>query len=124
MAAAEPILIGLSGATFLLEAETGGIIQNYSRNTGSKLLDVYDPTVGYTTGHVFHDFIADYSVEIILTGALGVAAASVGTALTLANTDSGGGVSSGTILTLSTSLSHQSENLRRWSVSARQWANA
>lgn len=124
MAAATPIIIGLSGATFLLTAETGGIIQNYSRNTTSKLIDVYDPTLGYTTGHVFHDFTADYSVEIILTGDTGVAAASPGVALTLANTDTGNGVDSGTIYTLSTSLSHAGEQLRRFSTTAKQWANA
>lgn len=124
MAAADPIIIGLSGAVFLMPAETGGLVQNYSRNTGSKLLDVYDASLGYTVGHVFHDFTADYSVEIIPTGSSGVAAASVGAALTLAGPTSGGGVSSGTIYTLGTSLTHTPENLRRWSVTARQWANA
>lgn len=124
MAAASPILIGLSGATYLMTAETGGLIQNYTRGTGSKLIEVYDPTVGYTTGFVFHDFTADYNVEIITTGATGVAAASVGVALTLANTTTGGGVASGTIYTLNTNLTHTGENLRRWSVTAKQWANA
>lgn len=124
MAAASPILIGLSGATFLLTAETGSLIQNYTRSTTSKLLDVYDPTVGYTTGHVFHDFTADYNVDTILTGNTGVAAASVGVALTLANTDTGGGVDSGTIYTLNTTLMHSAEQLRRWAVTAKQWANA
>lgn len=124
MAAASPILLGLSGATFLLTAETGGLIQSYSRNTGSKWLDVYDASVGYTVGHVAHDFTADYSVEVISTASTGVCAASPGVALTLANVTTGGGVDSGTIYTLGTGLSHQGEQLRRKSVTARQWANA
>lgn len=124
MAAVSPILLGLSGATFLLTAETGGIIQSYSRNTGSKWIDVYDASVGYTIGHVAHDFFADYSVEVISTGSTGVCGTSPGVALTLANVTTGGGVDSGTIYTLSTGLSHGSENLRRRTVTAKQWANA
>ena len=124
MAAKVPILINLAGAVFLMTAEDGGMIQNYSRNTGSKLLDVYDAALGYTSAHVFHDFTADYSVEIIPTGTGGVAAASVGVALTLASIKTGGGVDSGDILTLNTGLSHTPENLRRWTVTARQWQNA
>lgn len=124
MAASSPILIGLSGATYLLTTETGSLIQSYTRSTTSKLIEVYDPTVGYTTGLVFHDFTADYSIDTILTGSTGVAAASVGVALTLANTTAGGGVPSGTIYTLGTNLTHQGENLRRWAVTAKQWANA
>lgn len=107
-----------------MTAETGGIIQTYTRSTGSKLIEVYDPTVGYSTGFVFHDFTADYNVEIITTGSTGVAAASVGVALTLAGVTAGGGVPSGTIYTLGTNLNHSGEQLRRWSVTAKQWANA
>ena len=125
MSAAVPVMIGLPGATFLLTAETGGLVQTYSRNTGSKLIEVYDGTVGYTTGLVFHDFTADYTVEIIPTGSTGVAAAAVGVSLTLAGVTAGGGVAgTGTIYTLGTALSHAGENLRRWTATAKQWANA
>ena len=123
MAAKAPLLINPAGAIFLLQAEAGGIIQNYDRSTTSKLLEIYNPTSGYTDGFVFHDFTADYQLELILTGTTGVAAASVGTALTLANTSTGGGVDSGDILTLQTRLTHQGENLRRWAVTAKQWQN-
>lgn len=123
MAAASPIIIGLAGAVFLMTAESGGLIQSYTRSTGSKLIDVYDASLGYTVGHVFHDFTADYNLDMIVTGTAGIPASSVGTSLTLANTTTGGGVSSGTIYTLSTNINHSAENLRRYSVSARQWAN-
>ena len=124
MAAVSPILIGLTGATFLLTAETGGLIQSFSRNTSSKNIDVYDAAVGYTVGHVFHDFVADYSIDLISTGTTGIAATSPGVSLTLANTTAGGGVDTGTIYTLSTGLAHSGEQLRRRTVTAKQWANA
>ena len=124
MAAASPILLGITGATFLLTAEAGGLIQSYSRNTTSKWVDVYDASVGRTVGHVAHDFTADYSVDIISTGSNGICAASPGVALALANPTSGGGVDAGTIYTLSTGLSHSGEQLQHRTVTAKQWANA
>ena len=124
MAAVSPILLGLTGATFLLTAETGGMIQSFSRNTTAKWIDVYDAAVGYTIGHVAHDFTADYSIDLISTGTTGIAATSPGVALTLANTTAGGGVDTGTIYTLSTGISHSGEQLRRRTVTAKQWANA
>lgn len=120
MAEQDPILIGLSGATFLLTAETGGIIQSYSRRTQRQEIPVYNAAVGYTTGSVFHDPSANYTVRIITTGNTGVAAAAPGTALTLANTTSGNGVSSGGIYTTSTSLDHNGGALREFSAEAIQ----
>ena len=122
MAATSPILLGLTGATFLMTAETGGIIQSFSVNEGSKWIDVYDASVGYTVGHVAHDFVNDYSVEVIATGSNGICAASPGVALTLANNISGSNTA--LIYTISKSTSHQPENLRKKSVTAKQWMNA
>lgn len=122
MAATSPILLGLTGATFLMTAETGGIIQSFSANQTSKWIDVYDASVGYTTGHVAHDFVNDYSVEVIATGSNGICAASPGVALTLANNIAGSNTA--LIYTLSANTSHSPENLKKKSVTAKQWLNA
>ena len=122
MAAGDPILIGLSGATFLLTAESGGRIQSFSRKVSSKLLEVYNAAVGYTDGLVFHDFMADYDVEVITTANSGIVAASVGAAYTLGNVTSGNGVAGGGTYVLSTNLSHPGEQLQRFSLTLRQRA--
>lgn len=122
MAATSPILLGLSGATFLMTAETGGIIQSFSANENSKWIDVYDASVGYTVGHVAHDFVNDYSVEVISTGSNGICAASPGVALTLANNIATSNTA--LIYTISKNTAHSPEQLRRKSVTAKQWLNA
>jgi hypothetical protein len=122
MAATSPILLGLTNATFLMTAETGGIIQSFTANQTSKWVDVYDASLGYTTGHVAHDFVNDYSVEVITTSTNGICAASPGVALTLANNIAGSNTA--LIYTLSANTAHSPENLKKKSVTAKQWLNA
>jgi len=117
----DPILLGLSGATFLITAESGGLVMSFSRQTSRKTIDVYDASVGKTTGRVFHDPSATYNVRLITTAGTGVPAASPGVALTLANATTGNGVSAGGIYTETTEVSHQSEQLREFTVTARQF---
>jgi hypothetical protein len=116
MAAGDPILINLSGATFLLSAETGVIIQSEDRDITSKLKEVYTPVIGAVTGYVFYDFVATQDFSAIVNGTTGVAIAAPGVALTLAN-DLGigtakNGVSAGGLYTKSVKISHQGEDLR------------
>jgi hypothetical protein len=120
MAAQDPILLNLSGATFLLTAESGGIIQSFSRNTDRQKIEVYDGAVGYTTGIVYHNPKATYNVRVITTAATGICAASPGVALTLANTTTGNGVAAGGIYTDTTALSHNGGSLREFTVTATQ----
>lgn len=124
MAVKPPITIGLAGTTFLLTAETGGLIQSFSRATNSKVIDVYDASLGYTVGSVYHDFFADYNVKIITTGdgaQTGIADAAPGVALTLANISSGNGVDGGGIYTRSTTLDHQGGQLQEFTAVAKQF---
>jgi len=116
MAAGDPVIINLSGATFLLSAETGVIIQSTDRSIDSKLKEVYSPVVGATTGYVFYDFVATQDFSAIVNGTTGVALAAPGVALTLAN-DLGigtakNGVSAGGLYTKSVKVAHQGEDLR------------
>ena len=120
MAADDPILLGLTGAVFLLTAETGGIIQSFSRKTTRKNIPVYDPTVGKTTGMVYHDPSASYDIKVITTGNNGVVVAAPGVAITLANVTTGNGVTSGGIYTSDTTLEHQGEQLQTFSFTATQ----
>jgi len=116
MAAGDPVIINLTGATFLLSAETGAIIQGTDRSVDSKLKEVYSPVLGATTGYVFYDFSATQDFNAIVNGTTGVAIAAPGVALTLANSLGIGtlqnGVSAGGLYTKSVKISHQGEDLR------------
>ena len=120
MAESDPILVNLAGTTFLLTAETGGIIQAFSRSTERQFIWVYDAAVGYDIGFVAHNPAANYTVRVIRNGNNGIPAASPGVALTLANTTTGNGVSSGGIYCLVPTLDHQGGQLREYSVTAIQ----
>ena len=116
MAAGDPILINLSGATFLLAAETGVIIQSEERSTESKLKEVFDASKGYTVGYVFYDFVANQDFSAIVNGTTGLAIAAPGVALSLAN-DLGigsakNGVATGGLYTKTVKISNQGEDLR------------
>lgn len=117
----DPIIVGLSGATWLLSAETGGAIQSYGRETTRKFIFVYDAGVGKTTGFCAHDPHATYEIEIIQTGATGLAAASPGVVITLNSTTSGNGVTTGGIYCQNFRIRHSGEDFRRCTISAIQY---
>lgn len=103
-----------------MSAETGIIIEKWDRKVDSQQLDQYDASVGYDTGSIFHNFKAEYTVAGKVNGTLGVMAASVGVAITFANTNAAHGVASGGIYTKSVDLSHQGGQLRDITVNAVQ----
>lgn len=117
----DPIIIGLSGVTWLLTAETGGAIQSFQRHTSRTKLEVYDAAVGKTTGLVFHNPKADYTIEIIQTGVTGLALASPGVLLSLNSTVTGNGVTTGGIYTNDVQLRHSGQDFRRFTISATQY---
>lgn len=126
MSAGDPILINLTGSTFLLTAETGAIIQSGERTVDSKMKEVFNAAVGYTVGYVFYDFTANQDFNAVVSGTTGVAIAAPGVALTLAN-DLGigtakNGVAAGGLYTKSVRISHQGEDLRMISGSVIQRA--
>ena len=124
MALGDPVLVNLSGCTFLLTAETGGIIQSSDRTVDSKDKEVFDASRGATIGDVYYDFKAMQPVEAILNGTTGIAAAQPGVAIVLAN-DLGigtnkNGVSAGGLYTQSVQISHRGEDLRSISLTTKQ----
>ena len=122
MAAGDPVKVGSLATTpvFLMSAETGIIIEQWDRSIDSQQLDQYDAAVGYDTGSIFHNFKAEYTVKGKTNGSTGVMAASVGVAITFANSNTAHGVASGGIYTKSVALSHQGGQLRDITVQALQ----
>ncbi len=120
MAEQDPILLNLTGAVFLLTAETGGLIQAFSRSTERTWIFVYNASVGYDTGAVVHNPVANYTIRMIRNGNNGIVAASPGVALTLAGTTTGNGVSAGGIYCMVPTLDHQGGQLEEYSVTAIQ----
>jgi hypothetical protein len=119
-----PVSLGAGTSTsFLLQAETGLIIESFSRKTESKSIEIYDGSVGYTTGEIFHDFMATYSVKgktNVSGSRSGIAVAAPGVAVTIANLNTGNGVTSGGIYTKSTSVDHSNEQVEEFSLDAVQ----
>ena len=124
MAAGDPVLINLTGATFLISAETGVLIQSFSSDVESKMREVFNAALGYVIGYVFYDFMRSISWSAIVNGSTGLAIAAPGVALTLANDFGIGtaknGVATGGVYTKNVSVSHSGEDLRMISGSAVQ----
>ncbi len=124
MAAGDPIKLGAlaSNGVFLMTSETAIIIDSFRRNVTSKKLDFYDGSLGYTSGVVYHDFVATTTIKGAANGATGIMAASIGVALSITNTSSGNGVSGGAQYTDSFELGHEAQQLREVTVSTTQRA--
>lgn len=126
MAAGDPILINLPNATFLMASETGVIIQSEERDVSSKVKEVFDASKQTTVGEIFYDFVADYNFSAIVNGTSGLAAAAPGVALVLSNNfgigTASNGVASGGLYTRTVKISHQQEDLRMVSGTAKQRA--
>lgn len=120
-----PILQGLTGLTFLLAAEAGIIVSNFSRTTQREMIWVYDGSVGYDIGFCGHNPEANYTVAGKKSGTSGLAAAAPAVALTLAGPTFGNGVGTdgddnGTVWTMTVGLTHGEKAFRELSISAMQ----
>jgi hypothetical protein len=114
MAAGDPIKLGAlaTNGVFLMTSETGIIINSFNRVVDSDKLDFFDGSAGKTTGIIYFDFKAKYTIKGAANGSTGIMAASIGVILTITNTSSGNGVATGGIYTDSFALDHQPKNLR------------
>lgn len=120
----DPVLINLTGVSFLLSAETGCIIQSSDREVEATWKDIFDASKGYDVGSVVFNPKASISFDAYLNGTTGLAIAQPGVALTLANTLGVGtnqnGVSAGATYCRTVKISHQTEDLRKVSGTAIQ----
>ena len=124
MAAGDPIKLGAlaTNGVFLMSSETAIIIDQFDRNVSSKRLDFYDGSLGYTSGVIYHDFVAEMTIKGAANGATGIMAASPGVALAINNTSAGNGVASGTVYTDRFQIGHTAQQLREVTVTMTQRA--
>ena len=120
-----PILQSLTGLVFLIPAEAGIIVSNFSRTTEREMIWVYDASVGYDIGFAAHNPSASYSVSGKKAGNTGIAAAAPAVALELAGPTFGNGVGTdatdnGTVWTQTVGLTHGEKGFRELNVSAMQ----
>lgn len=116
-------IVSSSAATsvvFGCTAETGIIINSYSRQVSREKAEVMDND-GDVVAVSFYKPTATISIEGTLNGTTGVAAAVPGVALTLASTTSGSGITGGAILVDSVTRSETSEGFADFSVEATQY---
>lgn len=114
-------LLGSStGATFGCTAETGILINSFSVSTSSDKVEVKDETGSVKLVAITNPRSA-ISLSGTVAGTIGVAAASVGVALTLANSDTIGGVSAGINIVDSVQLSKSQNGFKSISVSATRY---
>ncbi len=124
MAAGDPVLLGslATNGVFLMTSETGIIIDSFSRVVDSSKFDFYDGSLGYISGTVYHDFKAVITIKGAANGSTGIMAASIGVAITITNTQSGNGVSTGTQYTDRFEIGHQAGQLREVTLTTMQRA--
>ena len=111
-------LLGSStGTSFGCTAETGILITSFSIATSTDKQEVKDEN-GAVKLVAYYNPKAAISVAGTVAGTTGVAAATVGAALTLANTESVGGVSAGSVLVESVTVSKKQDGFKDISISA------
>jgi hypothetical protein len=115
-----PILVNLAGLIFLMQAESGILVQNFERQTSRTREDVFDASQGVDIGFVSYNPQATYTCKGRVSGGGGVAAASPGVSIAFANLTTGNGVTAGGIYTETVSISHTEKGFREISVTAMQ----
>jgi hypothetical protein len=120
-----PILQNLGAMIFLLTAESGILINNFSRNVSRTRDDVYNAALGYDVGFVSYNPQAEYSIKGRVTAGTGLAAAAPGIALTVANLTYGNGVGTnpsdaGGVYTNTVGLDHAEKQFRELTIAAIQ----
>jgi hypothetical protein len=117
---AATLLGSQTGVSFGCTAETGILINSFSINTTSDKTEVKDETGNVKLLAVTNPRAA-ISVAGTVAGTTGVVAASVGVALTLANTEAVGGVSAGLVIVDSVQVSKKPDGFKEISVSATRY---
>jgi len=111
-------LLGTStGTVFGATAETGILINAFSISTSSDKQEVKNEN-GEVKLMAIYNPKSTISVSGTVAGTTGVAGATVGTALTLANIEAVGGVSAGLVIVESVSISKKPDGFKDISISA------
>jgi hypothetical protein len=116
-------IVSSSAATsvvFGCTAETGIIINSFSRQVSREKAEVMDND-GDVVAVSYYKPTATISIEGVVNGATGVAAAAPGVALTLASTVSGNGITGGSIIVDSVTRNETSEGFATFAVEGTQY---
>lgn len=116
-------IVSSSAATsvvFGCTAETGIIINSFSRQVSREKAEVMDND-GDVVAVSYYKPTATISIEGVVNGSTGVAAAAPGVALTLASTVSGNGITGGSIIVDSVTRNETSEGFATFSVEGTQY---
>jgi hypothetical protein len=109
-----------AAVVFGATAETGIIVNSFSRQTSREKAEVMDND-GDVVAVSYYKPTASISISGTLNGTTGIAAAAPGVALTLASSTSGNGVSGGKVVVDSVSLTKSAEGFQELSVEATQY---
>lgn len=112
MAIPNPTLQGLSGLEFTMTAETGMIITGRTYTASGTREDVFDASLGYDVGFVEYNYQLEGSVTGKYSAASGPGAAQPGAALTLGNSTSYNGITSGGVYCTTVSGTHSEKGFR------------
>jgi len=116
-------IVSSSAATsvvFGCTAETGIIINTFSRQVTREKAEVMDND-GDVVAVSYYKPTATISIEGVVNGSSGVAAAAPGVALTLASTVSGNGITGGSIIVDSVTRNETSEGFATFAVEGTQY---
>lgn len=109
-----------TGVAFGATSETGILINSFSINSQSDKQEVRNAS-GDVVLVSYYNTRAEISVAGTVAGTTGVAAAAVGAALTLANMESCGGVTTGTVCVNSVTLTKKPDGFKELSISATRY---
>jgi hypothetical protein len=116
-------IVSSSAATsvvFGCTAETGIIINSFSRQVSREKAEVMNNS-GDVVAISYYKPTASISIEGVVNGSTGVAAAAPGVALSIASTTSGNGITGGSVIVDSVTRNETSEGFSTFSVEGTQY---
>jgi hypothetical protein len=120
MAATTVTSSAAASVVFGCTAETGILIQTFSREVTREKAEVMDND-GDVVAVSYFKPTATLSIEGVVNGSTGVAAAAPGVALSINSTTSGNGITGGSVIVDSVSREETAEGFASFSVSATQY---
>jgi len=114
------ITIGTTGATWGLSAETGILVQTVSDKVSREKNEVRDGE-GEFALVAYYNPLRKMSVNGVLVGATGIAAAAPGVALTIANAGVTNGITTGGVFTDDVELAGGNTEFRKITVNATRY---
>lgn len=109
-----------ANVVFGCSAESGIIINNFSRTTQREKAEVMDED-GDVVAVSYYKPTATISIDGVLNGSAGIAAAAPGVALSINSTTSGNGITGGSIIVDSTTRTQTSEGFTTFATEGTQY---